>query len=331
MDQVSAKTSGRLWTVRRYRPEDSGLWDRMVSESANGTFLHLRGYMDYHSDRFADHSLIALCDGRPALLLPADLTADRVLHSHRGLTYGGWIVPRRHFDGADMLGAFEAARLYCLERGIIALDYKPVPYIYALQPAQDDIYALWRQGAVASSCQLSCCIDTASWPGFNTLQRRHMRKALAAGCRIEETADVGPFWTMLADCLAERHDAAPVHTAAELQLLRDRFPDHIRVFAASDSEGMQAGVCVYVTERVAHCQYIATTTRGRQLNLLTPLMHHLITEAFADKRYFDMGTSNEEGGRILNSGLLRQKTSLGGSGVAYMRLMLDYTKPCPQP
>ena len=37
-----------------YTPSMLPEWDRVVRESRNGTFLHLRGYMDYHADRFAD-------------------------------------------------------------------------------------------------------------------------------------------------------------------------------------------------------------------------------------------------------------------------------------
>ena len=51
--------------------------------------------------------------------------------------------------------------------------------------------------------------------------------------------------------------------------------------------------------------------------VLTYLFHHLIHNVFSARRYFDFGTSNEDAGRILNSGLLHQKTGLGGRGAAY--------------
>ena len=37
-------------------------WDAFVGASKNGTFLLTRPYMDYHADRFTDHSLIARGD-----------------------------------------------------------------------------------------------------------------------------------------------------------------------------------------------------------------------------------------------------------------------------
>lgn len=85
----------------------------------------------------------------------------------------------------------------------------------------------------------------------------------------------------------------------------------------------QAAVCIYDTGRVAHAQYIATTTLGRELDLLTPLIDYLINEIYTSHPYFDFGISNENGGQYLNRGLLRHKASFGATGVAYNRYFLD--------
>ena len=47
--------------IRRYEAStDKDRWDEFIATSArNATFLHCRGYMDYHSDRFNDMSLMA--------------------------------------------------------------------------------------------------------------------------------------------------------------------------------------------------------------------------------------------------------------------------------
>ena len=42
--------------VRPYTPDEAECWNELVAQSRNGTFLFDRRYMDYHSDRFADHS-----------------------------------------------------------------------------------------------------------------------------------------------------------------------------------------------------------------------------------------------------------------------------------
>ena len=48
-----------------------------------------------------------------------------------------------------------------------------------------------------------------------------------------------------------------------------------------------------------------------------------MTEVFVDRKYLDFGISNEDHGRVLNEGLLRQKFSYGATGVAYRRYRLE--------
>ena len=69
-------------------------------------------------------------------MLPANITSDMVLHSHQGLTYGGWILPPAHVDAADVLGFFEEAVEMWRDCGITGLDYRPVPWIYTGQPSE---------------------------------------------------------------------------------------------------------------------------------------------------------------------------------------------------
>lgn len=314
-------------TIERYSPERAGEWDTFVRESRNGTFLLLRDYMDYHSDRFEDFSLMARHRGRLLGVLPANITADensrRVLHSHQGLTYGGWVLPMRHYDATDALPLWRSWLTACREWGITEADYKPMPWIFTRVPAQDDEYMLFRTGSVMTECNLSTAVDLRAPRGLNTLQRRHLRHALALNPEISETRDCEAFWRMLDDCLRERHEASPVHTAAELQLLMDRFPDNIRIHEVRAEGRLMAGVCVYDTGVTAHTQYIATTPEGRRCNMLTPLMVHLMESVYAGRRYFDFGTSNEDRGRVLNDGLVRQKCAYGGSGVVFTRWRID--------
>lgn len=305
------------WSIRRYRPEDAGLWDRLVADSRQGTLLHMRGYMDYHSDRFKDSSLIAIRKGKPTAILPANIDSEGILRSHQGLTYGGWITPLSHFDGSDMLSLFKAWTEWCRENNIHEIIYKTIPHIYHRIPAEEDHYALFRFGASLETVNLSTVIDMREIPAFNTLQKRHLRKASALNPWIRETDNTAEFMPILQDCLKVRHDAAPVHSREELQLLKDTFPQGIRLFIAGTGSRPEAAVCIYDTNSVAHCQYIATSESGRQNGILSFLFHHLIHNVFAFHRYFDFGTSNEEAGRVLNSGLLHQKTGLGGRGVVY--------------
>lgn len=92
------------WEIKRYSDGCKDEWDDFVRDSRNGTFLFMRGYMDYHADRFADFSLMAYRDGRLHALLPAHCTATEFC-SHRGLTYGG-VVTDEKMTVALMLSCF---------------------------------------------------------------------------------------------------------------------------------------------------------------------------------------------------------------------------------
>lgn len=314
------------YTFRRYEPSMRHLWDCFAAASRNATFLFGRSYMDYHSDRFADCSMIAYAGGRPVAMLPADITGDGVLHSHRGLTYGGWMLPAKHLDLPAFTRMWDDWLRHCAAEGIKAIDYKPLPYIYAGTPSQEDLYMLFRCGARLTECSPSATVDLRAGWSFNSMMRRHLRAAQATGAMISETADSGRFMELVAACLAERHHTSPVHSASEMELLRTAHPRHIRMFAVSlpESPGVfDAGMCIYDTGLVAHAQYIATTPRGRGLNLLPLLCHRLMSDVFAGRRYFDFGISTEDAGRHLNDGLARQKNSFGATATACQRYMID--------
>lgn len=305
-----------------YTPTAAPLWDAFVDAGRNATFLHRRAYMDYHADRFRDCSLLAYRRDRLCALLPATLLANGVFSSHAGLTYGGWLLPPAHFDGAMLLEMMTAWVQWCRRAGITSIDYKPIPDIYARVPSQEDRYALWRLGFTQSSVNLSSAIDLRGEWKFDMSKRQQLRRALRSAPQIQETEDFAPFWALLCTCLEQRHQAAPVHSLAEISRLHAAFPRNIRLFTLSLDDEIQAGVCIYDTGLVAHSQYAATTLRARRDGFLTLLYHHLLTEVFPSRRYFDFGTSNEEGGRVLNDGLLSQKYALGGTGVIYPRYTL---------
>lgn len=311
------------WTIKKYSSEDYKEWNRFVSESRQGTLLHMRGYMDYHSDRFLDSSLMAFRKGALTALLPANISADGILYSHQGLTYGGWITPMSHFDGNDMLELFDTFHDWCRDNAIQGVVYKPVPHIYHRIPAEEDIYALFRNGYEIKTVNLSSVVDMRFVLDFNTQQKRHFKKSLSMNPWVRESDDVSAFMEVLEGCLKVRHDATPVHTAEELSLLKNRFPDAIRLFTAGTGEDIEAEVCIYDYAGVAHCQYIATTEAGRNNGTLTFLMQRLISDTFNGHRYFDFGTSNEDAGRVLNSGLIHQKFGLGGRGVVYPHFSLS--------
>lgn len=307
--------------ISLYQSNLSQEWDAFCLKSKNATFLHHRGYMDYHSDRFSDFSLIARHEtGEIAAILPACRHDDTVV-SHSGLTYGGWLMPLKHFDANDMLQVMDAAMPFLGENCIKSLVYKPVPHIYHTYPAEEDIYALFRHGARLEGCNISSVIPLDAPLAFDRGNKSSTNAATRAGVKVNFCDcfdDIDKYWSILTERLTERYDARPVHSLDEICLLQSRFPKNIRLITAKICDEIVAGVVLFVTQAVAHCQYIASSATGRETKALPLLMAEAISWAKElGLRYFDFGTSNENGGQILNHTLLEQKARLGGRGVAY--------------
>ena len=303
--------------IMRYEASMAKRWDEFASQSRNATFLHQRGYMDYHSDRFADCSLVALHNGRVCALLPANVEGD-TLWSHRGLTYGGWLLPYKHFDTTVMVEVMDATCQWMAANGLKRLVYKPVPHIYHRYPCEEDLYALFRHGARLTEANISTTIDLTCPLPLDRGNKSGANAARKAGIQVGPSDDWKGYWQLLSSLLDERYGTRPVHTFDEMRLLQHRFPHSIVLYTATLDGELLAGVVMYLSMPVAHCQYIGASPRGKDSKALTLLFEYLIGEsAKQGYRYFDFGISNEDHGRYLNEGLVRQKSRLGGRGIIY--------------
>lgn len=306
--------------IERYTPESERQWNEFVAQSRNATFMADRRYMDYHSDRFPDFSLMAF-DDRDRLLavMPATRLGDEVV-SHAGLTFGGWLMAPRRCDALDMLEITDATLACLRDSGVKKLVYRPAPHIYHSQPAEEDLYALVRAGAVIDRMLVSSVVDLDNPLSFDQGSRQRARKVLASpDIVVAESVDFKGFWEVLTCLLDERYGSKPVHTLAEITMLRDRFPANIRLFTASDRDSGQllGGVVMYISATAAHSQYTAASLRGKELSVIPAVYRYIMDELRGSVRWLDFGTSNEHGGREVNPGLLRQKCSYGGRAVVY--------------
>jgi hypothetical protein len=312
--------------VLAYNPEQhEALWDDFCKRSVNCTFLQTRKFLGYHGERFSDRSALVYRDGQLAGLLPAAEMpgqADSVA-SHPGATYGGLVHDGR-LRGTRTIEALQALGDHYRQLGYRRLFYKPLPHIYAQAPSQDDLYALFRLEARRVRCDLSSSVDLARRGALSERRRRGLKKAQA---RVSVAAgpDLLPAaWQVVADTLAREHGARPVHGADELALLQSRFPDEILVTTGSMDGVAVAAVVVFRSDMVWHAQYIGASPQGYASSALDAVFDSLIHDAAsAGARYFDFGTSNEQGGRVLNDGLYTFKCEFGGGGVAYEHYELD--------
>ena len=302
-------------SVIQYQAEQQCLWDEFVARAKNGVFLFQRGYMEYHRDRFHDHSLLFFVDEKLVAVMPANVTDDALI-SHDGLTFGG-IVSDERMKTPLMLEVFDALRAHLQAGNIKRLIYKAAPHIYHDLPAEEDIYALFRHRAQLVARGASSAVYLPCRAPMGKDRKWRIKLGQKSGLEIRRTEDYETFAAMVAHVLSTRHGLKPVHTAAELRLLAGRFPENIKLFAARRGEQMLAGVLVYESKNVAHAQYISSTDEGKETGAPDLLLDYLITEQYPAKRYFDFGISTEQNGRHLNKGLIDNKEGFGARAVLY--------------
>lgn len=302
--------------IERYTQESRAEWNEFVKNSKNGTFLFERDYMEYHADRFADCSLMFRDEsGNLAAVFPASLQDDALV-SHGGLTFGG-VISGSRMKTAQMLEIFESLMNFARENGLQRLVYKAVPHIYHRQPAEEDLYALFRFNARLVRRDVSTTIQTAERLPPSKGRKWAVNQSRKNKIEVCECGDYESFMRLEAKVLAAKYNVAPVHTAEEMRMLAECFPANIKLFAAFLNGEMLAGAIVYASQTVAHAQYLAAGEKGKRLCALDAVLQYLITEHYAAKKYFDFGISTERQGHYLNNGLIDFKESWGGRATVY--------------
>jgi len=301
--------------VLRYSPEHRRIWDDFVSTSKNGVFLFYRDYMEYHSDRFRDNSLLFFRDGKLVGLMPANVK-DNSLYSHGGLTFGG-IISGYDMKTPVMMEIFDKLIEYLKEENMIRIVYKAIPHIYHTIPAEEDLYVLFRYNARLIRRDVTSTVYLRARTKFDENRIRTIKRALKNGIVVKKSGDFGTYMKIVEQVLTERHGVKPVHTCEEIAMLAKRFPDNIKLFASYKEDIMLAGVIIYESKNVAHAQYIANSSEGTRLGALDIIFDYLINQYYNSKRYFDFGISTEKEGRFLNNGLISYKEGFCASAIVH--------------
>ena len=310
--------------VEIYKKSEKIVWDEFVRKSKNGTFLFYRDYMDYHSDRFEDHSLMIRDDKDQLIaLLPANKEGTKLI-SHGGLTYGGFITDKT-MKTAVMLDVFKTVIMFLKEHSFNEVVYKTIPHIYHQIPSEEDLYALFLcQAELVRRDVLTVC-DCKNRLPFQERRRRSVRKAIKNGLTVKESDDFEQYWKILEENLNRTYGVRPVHLISEIRMLQSRFPDKIKLFGCFKGKAISGGVVIYESDNVAHVQYIAADGQGKSSGALDLIFDFLLTDFYKEKPFFDFGISNENDGRYLNNGLIDQKEGFGARAVAHDHYMIDIT------
>ncbi|TFH72274.1 GNAT family N-acetyltransferase [Gammaproteobacteria bacterium LSUCC0112] len=310
-------------SVARYECGNRKEWDEFLDSAKNNHFMFKRDYMEYHSDRFVDYSLMFYDEKNHLIgLFPANIK-NRALHSHQGLSFGGLLISRRE-TARKVLEIFVAMIEFLQRRGEIdTIFYKRTPDFYTEYPAQEDLYALFLLNADLYRRDISSVIDLSCEVSYTKGRKWSVNRAKKFEIVIQEVTEFENFWSLLERVLASYHLAKPTHSLNEITLLKKKFPEAIKCFTASIDNEIVSGTVIYETTFVAHTQYLANSEIGRSVGALDFLVDHLIKNIYNKKKYFDFGVSTESEGRVLNFGLISQKEGFGARGVVHDFYKID--------
>jgi hypothetical protein len=305
-------------SIHRYTDEDKSIWNSFNKESKNSIFMFDRNYMDYHRDRFTDHSLMFYDDDKLVALLPMCEKGIELL-SHGGLTYGGFITSSK-MKQHTMNGCFDALVEYSRGNDFKRITYKTIPHIYHKQASEEDKYALYANEASLITIDASTYINLKSSLKMEKGRKAQISRAKREGVIIEELTtleDYNLFIEMENEVLGKRHDTTAVHTGEELKKLHDSFPNGIHLIAAKREDRMVAGTIVFEYDQAVHTQYMASNDEGRMIGALDLAVNYVIEKYRESKLWLDFGISTEHGRVYLNEGLIQQKEGFGGRTGVY--------------
>ncbi len=311
-------------TVRRYSDGEQERWDRFNGSVKNRLFMFDRNYMDYHRDRFTDHSQGFYSEDELIALFPS-CEREGMLLSHGWLTYGGFLV-EDHMKQHTMVDCMNALKEYAASNGFSKVVYKTIPYIYHRQPAEEDRYALFAAGAKLVTVDASTYVNLKNPLKMPKGRKAQISRARREGVTVEVLTDLKDYETFIDlenEVLESRHETHAVHTAKELKMLHDRFPENIHLFAGMKDGQLMAGTVIFEYDRVIHTQYMAANEEARQIGGLDLVIAAVMDQYRSEKDWLDFGISTEHGRIYLNEGLIAQKEGFGGRTGVYGIWELD--------
>ena len=309
--------------VEQYQDSFCDQWDEFVWQANNGTIFQTRKFLSYHPpQRFEDFSLIFKKENRVIALFPATVRYEkqrRILTSHRGSSYGG-IVTKYSMSIKDAFRIVEALIDFAKENKFQGIELTPPPLIYHLRPSNYIDFALLKNDFGYKKREISSVIpltfpESEVLQTFSSESRRAVRRALKLGVTIRESEDFEAFYKILKRNLKMRHNVQPTHTLAELLLLRNIYPDRIRLFGGYVEDELVAGVVMFdCNQRVVLAFYISHNEDRQQFRGVNGLFYEIIKWSIRNNfGYLDFGIFTVD--MDPNWGLGRFKESFGAQGI----------------
>jgi hypothetical protein len=299
------------YTIKKYEQNDCKIWNEFIAKAKNATFLFYRNFMEYHSDRFEDFSLLVFEEEKLKAVLPANKKGNSV-YSHQGLTYGGLVFSSK-LKAENIELILDEILLFLKQNAIQTFYYKPIPGFYLLEGNSEIDFFLIKRGAVLEQKEMNLAVNLKLPLHISKSKLKHFRRIENLDLDIIEEENFEPFWSIILEPrLLDKFNVKPVHTILEISFLKERFHQNIRQYSVYQKEEIIAGITIFETENVVKSQYGATSKRGEEVRALDFLFINLIQKyKQKGKHFFDMGIVNENNEKGYNTGLLKQKEELG--------------------
>ena len=294
--------------VQKYHLENTAEWNAFVKQSVNGSFLLERDFMDYHQERFEDHSLMMFIEGQLMCCIPAHVK-EGVFYSHRGLSYAGLIISAAAVKNLDKIVDALLEYVKGLAFAKAELQLPPISY----QFLNKEIAAVLEHKGFTPNRKLhnqSVALDQEIQ--VSPKKSIGYRNGKFEGLRMETTNDFRSFWEeVLTPQLAERYHSKPVHSLIEIELLASRFPENIIQYNVYREGALLAGITFFIKGNIVKSQYTASSPDGLKTDAVAYIYMEAMKE-FKEKgcSLMDYGPVNEKDGSV-NRGLQRFKKQLG--------------------
>ncbi|MEC3907243.1 GNAT family N-acetyltransferase [Tamlana sp. 2201CG12-4] len=302
------------YKVVKYSSDFFQEWNNFIQDAKNSTFLFHREFIEYHQDRFEDYSQMIYKGSKLIAVFPANRKGNTV-YSHEGLTYGGLILPKEiKFEA--VIQVFKELLLFLNNNGCIELILKQIPSIYNTLFTEEIQYLMYVLQASLIKRETLSVLNMENKVKVSGNRLEGYKRGVKHQLVVREENQFEPFWnSILIPNLRKKHNAKPVHSLQEIEMLKASFPKNIRQFNVYKDDEIIAGTTIFESGQVAHSQYISGSEQNNQLGSLDFLYIHLINNVFKNKKYFDFGTSNECDGLKVNKGLQFWKEGFGARTV----------------
>lgn len=312
--------------VVRYSETYKEKWDKFVlTNSVNGSFLQSRAFLEYHKDRFLDHSLLFLRGGNIIAVCPAcEINEDgkKSFYSHLGSTFGGIVLGKEYYGITNAMGCVEALDEYLKNNGFNFVLVKCQNEIFSTENCNVLDYMFYRNG-YSNYDELSFAVDFSNLKdgdvvmNFKSKTRNLYRTSLKNNLELRDLStkeEIDDFYKILCKSL-EKYETKPVHSLDELyELYFDRLPSYIRFYGVYSEGKMISGSMVFILNNVFHTQYLAADPECLYLKPMDFMDGSLIIKAHEEGfKYFSFGISTEDHGHYLNENLAKFKEGFGTS------------------